>query len=1186
FDKEKVLKDLEKQEAAIQKKNDDLYAQIKTNAKNQDGLDESEKLKAYSLTGENLELATYRTKLTNETQRIWRIRKFIENDGKDPLAGKGSGTLVEKNGVWSVEMEESAKIATGTETAATINAGVTITSSADKEGEAMDNKKAQEEKSKPTPDPLVANSSAQKPESAKTNKPAPKPAVAPLAAGVGTIQAHGYEHLATLAAADQKKTGSLWQQQKALNLFSRMAGTEGYDDTKAKLSREALGQMKTEEAGRKIFDSYLKANGREKTLAMLAAMNSKDLAKLKASGISDKGLALMKGYLSSSEGKLTATLINENRVAKKDEEAYLLFQRAKWLETNVDFAAAKPLYDQIKTDYGDTGIGKNIGDIGPGAWEKVGNIAHEWNDVSLAVMPGVGGAVGKVAGKVGSRVAARVTAEAAAKTVVKVAAETAAKEAAQKAAAEIVAQASGKLTTKAVAKGAEVAATEAAQKAVAKAASEAGGKVSAWTIRRSSQIAAKEAAKAAAEEVVQKGAGEVLAGAAKTGIKVPLHLAKEGVKFATVKPTVFISKKMAQAAFKGMKLGGKALFESPEFAKIESVWGRRLLAGGTTITLDMARSMAAATVAEQIHPGAGEWTMMAFVGGQGFRRGITQELMPFTSRLTGELKSHGVPQDKIDKIVQSANIKQFEKGGAAFKPFNAGNEIKLTNEIRVTPHAKMDYISPSGKSVKIDIVGKNPKTGEIIYSYQKDGKTLLQSTKPETLIQGLRKSHDAMMQEMRNNPFFKENKFNPLDSLERIDVGAGRDFSPIDTIKFKPRSGKAIDIRIVGSNKNGEFAYVTLKNGKWVPGKMSTEELVGAIDGVRVKPAPKLKAKPKEAVNAPKKTELNERQAAIAKSAKIKGPRRNPERLPYEQVKRPTGVVTIGDLHGDLTAFNESLLKKGLTDKSGKWIGGNKKLVQTGDIFDRGEESVQIVKRIQELRKQGADIEVLIGNHEDMLLRGIMGNKEMMNIWLANNPGTELMDIFQKSGSKGILEHLKKNGALDLIKEMKLVQQVDDVLYVHAEISRDLTGFIRKNGGIDNVNAKFKTGLDKAIKGDVTELENFSKEYENLLWSREHSKGKLSRGDLDAITSDLKDMGVNVVVHGHTPQRGGMQAVQEINGVRIINNDIAMSKGMNKTGSRAGGVMIDSSGRQTLTSGNEQIDIPNVSGQTTYSPTA
>ncbi|MFA5821294.1 MAG: hypothetical protein WC873_04345 [Candidatus Gracilibacteria bacterium] len=171
FDKEKVLKDLEKQEAAIQKKNDDLYAQIKTNAKNQNGLDENEKLKAHSLTGENLELATYRTKLTNEARRIWRIRETIKN-GEDPLDNKGSGRLVQKDGVWRIEPEESdqTQVAKSDPAVASDASPALIANAQKKEGKLVEDEKTES---------IVAPAVVPKPVSKSAPKPKPTPKADP-----------------------------------------------------------------------------------------------------------------------------------------------------------------------------------------------------------------------------------------------------------------------------------------------------------------------------------------------------------------------------------------------------------------------------------------------------------------------------------------------------------------------------------------------------------------------------------------------------------------------------------------------------------------------------------------------------------------------------------------------------------------------------------------------------------------------------------------------------------------------------------------------------------------------------------------------------------------------------------------------------------------------------------------------
>ncbi len=60
-------------------------------------------------------------------------------------------------------------------------------------------------------------------------------------------------------------------------------------------------------------------------------------------------------------------------------------------------------------------------------------------------------------------------------------------------------------------------------------------------------------------------------------------------------------------------------------------------------------------------------------------------------------------------------------------------------------------------------------------------------------------------------------------------------------------------------------------------------------------------------------------------------------------------IVAIGDLHGDYENYLEVLRIAGLIDKKGKWSGGKAHLVQTGDIPDRGPDSIKIIKHISKL---------------------------------------------------------------------------------------------------------------------------------------------------------------------------------------------------------------------------------------------
>ncbi len=91
----------------------------------------------------------------------------------------------------------------------------------------------------------------------------------------------------------------------------------------------------------------------------------------------------------------------------------------------------------------------------------------------------------------------------------------------------------------------------------------------------------------------------------------------------------------------------------------------------------------------------------------------------------------------------------------------------------------------------------------------------------------------------------------------------------------------------------------------------------------------------------------------------------------WEGVER---IVAIGDLHGDYDNYLGVLRIAGLIDKRGKWSGGKTHLVQTGDIPDRGPDSITIIEHISKLAKQakkkGGRVHVLIGNHEAMNMYG------------------------------------------------------------------------------------------------------------------------------------------------------------------------------------------------------------------------
>jgi hypothetical protein len=85
-------------------------------------------------------------------------------------------------------------------------------------------------------------------------------------------------------------------------------------------------------------------------------------------------------------------------------------------------------------------------------------------------------------------------------------------------------------------------------------------------------------------------------------------------------------------------------------------------------------------------------------------------------------------------------------------------------------------------------------------------------------------------------------------------------------------------------------------------------------------------------------------------------------------------VVAIGDVHGDAKTFRGLLHSIGLLDSGGHWCGGRRRLVQTGDIIDRGPDSRQALDLLMRLSKEaeaaGGSAVMILGNHEVMTICG------------------------------------------------------------------------------------------------------------------------------------------------------------------------------------------------------------------------
>ena len=61
-------------------------------------------------------------------------------------------------------------------------------------------------------------------------------------------------------------------------------------------------------------------------------------------------------------------------------------------------------------------------------------------------------------------------------------------------------------------------------------------------------------------------------------------------------------------------------------------------------------------------------------------------------------------------------------------------------------------------------------------------------------------------------------------------------------------------------------------------------------------------------------------------------------------------LIAVGDLHGDLEQAYTALKLAGLVNRHNLWAGGQATLVQTGDLLDRGPNSIELVQLFERLK--------------------------------------------------------------------------------------------------------------------------------------------------------------------------------------------------------------------------------------------
>jgi hypothetical protein len=231
-------------------------------------------------------------------------------------------------------------------------------------------------------------------------------------------------------------------------------------------------------------------------------------------------------------------------------------------------------------------------------------------------------------------------------------------------------------------------------------------------------------------------------------------------------------------------------------------------------------------------------------------------------------------------------------------------------------------------------------------------------------------------------------------------------------------------------------------------------------------------------------------------------------------------IVAIGDLHGDLENAQRVLRTAKILDANNRWAAGCSTLVQTGDIVDRGPQSLGTLDFFRDLRMEatvhGGEVIMLIGNHELLNFEGAthyVNAEEKIRVG-----GDDKWRALFAAGGK-----YRK-----WMSELDIIAMVNQTVFVHAGVLPSFAGM-----GVAGLNRMFRVQLKRARFGSGVLGDD------GPLWTRAIiTKGMA--GECSALEMSLNLLGAKRMVIGHTIQSD--LKVHTYCGGRLVAIDVAISR--------------------------------------------
>jgi len=266
-------------------------------------------------------------------------------------------------------------------------------------------------------------------------------------------------------------------------------------------------------------------------------------------------------------------------------------------------------------------------------------------------------------------------------------------------------------------------------------------------------------------------------------------------------------------------------------------------------------------------------------------------------------------------------------------------------------------------------------------------------------------------------------------------------------------------------------------------------------------------------------------------------------------------VVAVGDLHGDwakaIEAFKVAGCIRVKDDNEIVWIGGDTIVVQLGDVLDRGDNEIAIVRLLRaldaEARNHGGAVYMLNGNHESLNICGdfryVTPGAFMESAAFAGLDEREFKDWELLARVRYAVYKPGGPMAMELSKN-PTVLVINDTAFAHGGLLPVHVAY-----GLEKLNSEVASWMRADRSGESgTAAPPFLAmgDAQSVMWNRTYSKERYPSPHerfhaCNSLKQALGRINAKRLVVGHTPQLGGANCECDGGVWRI---DVGMSYGV------------------------------------------